>query len=89
MHSVHVTVTLNGEIPDVPAHLAEVVSTVSSQAGFVHGYWLAPMNGHGHAYAFYDTEEHARAGAPPLGQHGEYEQVFISAVELCPVAAHA
>lgn len=89
MHSLHVSVTITGDIPDVPAHLAEVVSTVSSQPGFIHGYWLAPVDGQGHAYTFFDTEEHARASAPEMGQHGHYEQVYISGVELCPVAASA
>jgi hypothetical protein len=89
MHSVHVSVTLNGEIPDVPAHLAAVVSEVSSQPGFIHGYWLVPKNGKGDAYTFFDTEENARASAPELGPHGRYEEVTISGVELCAVAASA
>ena len=89
MHSLHVTVTIQGEIPDIPAHLAEVVSAVAAKPGFVHGYWLTPANGEGHAYTFFDTEENARAGAPEIGQHADYEQVVISGVELCPVAASA
>jgi len=89
MHSLHVTVTIKGEIPDVPAHLAEVVSDVSSKPGFVHGYWLTPMNGEGHAYTFFDTEEHARASAPEVGWEHPSGAVEIRDVELWPVALSA
>lgn len=91
MHSIHVTVTLTGEFPDDAArqaHLDEVVSYVSSQPGFVHGYWLAPRNGQGDAYAFFDTEEHARASAPALGPHAS-GMAEIKDVDLWPVLASA
>ncbi|MBO0844241.1 MAG: hypothetical protein J2P22_02345 [Nocardioides sp.] len=89
MHSLHVTVTIKHEVPDQAAHLAEVVSYVSAKPGFVHGYWLAPMNGQGHAYTFFDTEENARASAPLIGMEHADGAVEISGVELCPVAATA
>jgi hypothetical protein len=91
MHSLHVTVTIQGEFPDVAtrqAHLAEVVKVVSSKTGFIHGYWLAPRDGVGHGYTFFDTEEHARASAPEVGVVHESGTAIISDVELCPVLAH-
>jgi len=91
MHSIHVTVTMTGEFPDEAArqaHLEQVVSYVSSQPGFVHGYWLAPRNGQGDAYAFFDTEDHARAGAPEIGPHVP-GLVDIKDVDFCPVLASA
>jgi hypothetical protein len=89
MHSLHVTVTIQGEIPDVPTHLEGVASDISSRPGFVHGYWLTPTNGQGHAYTFFDTEENARASAPEVGARHATAPVVISGVELCPVAASA
>jgi hypothetical protein len=91
MHSIHVTVAITGEFPDDAtrqAHLDQVVSQVSSQPGFVHGYWLAPRNGEGDAYAFFDTEEHARASAPQIGPHAS-GLAEIKDVDLCPVIASA
>lgn len=91
MHSIHVTVSILHEFPDDAArqaHLDEVVSSVSSQPGFVHGYWLAPRNGQGDAYAFFDTEQHARASAPQLGPHAS-GMVEIKDVDLWPVLASA
>ncbi len=91
MHSIHVTVSILHEFPDDgarQAHLDEIVSFVSSQPGFVHGYWLAPRHGHGDAYAFFDTEEHAHASAPELGPHAS-GMVEIKDVDLWPVLASA
>jgi hypothetical protein len=91
MHSIHVTVAITGDFPDDTArqaHLDEVVASVSAKPGFVHGYWLAPHDGQGEAFALFDTEEHARAGAPEIGPHVS-GLVSIKDVELRPVLAHA
>jgi hypothetical protein len=86
MHALHVTIDVEGPVP--AGHLDQLVSEVSSRPGFVHGYWLDPIAGEGHAYVFFDTEEHARAKAPAVGdrRHGGPP---IKAVSVCSVAAHA
>jgi hypothetical protein len=86
MHALHVTIDVEGPVP--AGHLDQLVSEVSSRPGFVHGYWLDPIDGEGHAYVFFDTEEHARAKAPAVGdrRHGGPP---IKAVSVCSVAAHA
>jgi hypothetical protein len=90
MHSLHVTVAIQGEFPDAAsqrAHLQQVVSEVSAKPGFLHGYWLAPVDGQGHAYTFFDSEEHARESAPEVG-FVHSGRAVIKDVELCPVLAH-
>lgn len=91
MHSVYVTVSLKGEFPDANAqrsHLEQVVAEVSAKPGFLHGYWLAPTEGVGHAIAFYDTEENATSAAPEIGlEHSNMAR--ITGVELAPVLVSA
>ena len=89
MHSIYVTVTLKEAFPDSAAqraHLDQVVSEVSSKPGFLHGYFMAPTDGTGHAIVFYDTEENATAAAPEIGfEHSG--MAVITGVELAPVVA--
>lgn len=91
MHSLHVTVAIQGEFPDDAArqsHIDEVVAEISSKPGFMHGYWTAPIEGVGHAYTFYDTEENAKASAPPVGFEHHSGTAVIKDVDLRPVLAH-
>ncbi|HEY3530670.1 MAG TPA: hypothetical protein VGK78_16100 [Nocardioides sp.] len=88
MHSLHVTVALQGDLDPIArqAHLDQVVSEVASKPGLVHAYFLAPHDGVGSAYAFFDTEEHAREGAPEIGfVHSGV--ALIKDVEVLPVMA--
>lgn len=91
MHSLHVTVAVQGEFPDEAArraHLDQVIAEISSAPGFRHGYLTVPIDGVGHAYTFYDTEESALAAAPAVGFEHDSGMAVIKDVELAPVAAH-
>jgi hypothetical protein len=85
MHAIHVTVATVDHVPD--GHLDRIVADVSSRPGFVHGYWLEPQDGTGHAYAFFDTEEQARAKAPAIGAGPDGVQILD--VEFSRVLASA
>lgn len=89
MHSLHVTVAISGQFADEAArqaHLDQVVQEISSTPGILHGYLTAPVDGVGHAFTFYDSEENARASAPPVGfEHSP--GAVIKDVEIAPVAA--
>jgi hypothetical protein len=90
MHSLHVTVAIQGEFADDAArqcHLDQVVQEISATPGLLHGYLTVPIDGVGHAYTFYDTEENARASAPPIGFEHPSGMAVIKDVELAPVAA--
>ena len=91
MHSLHVTVAVQGEFPDEAArqaHLEQIAQEISAAPGFLHGYLTVPVDGVGHAYTFYDTEENARASAPAVGFEHDSGMALIKDVELAPVAAH-
>jgi hypothetical protein len=64
MHAVVVDV----EIADLEAArrgLEQLVPAVTQAPGFVAGWWLSFDDGTGMSIAVYETEEEARAGAPP------------------------
>lgn len=91
MHSLHVTVAVQGEFPDETArraHLEQIAQEISSSPGCLHGYLTVPIDGVGHAYTFYDTEENATASAPAVGFEHDSGMALIKDVELAPVAAH-
>jgi len=64
MHAVVVDV----EITDLDAAqrgLEQIVPAVRQAPGFVAAWWVRLGDGTGTSIAVYDTEEQARAGAPP------------------------
>jgi len=63
MHAAVVTVTVDESIDPERKMLREgIIPLVSSQPGFVTGYWLEPVDGHGLSFVIYDTEANARGG---------------------------
>jgi hypothetical protein len=64
-----------------------LVPTVKASPGFVAGYWIRLDDSHGTSVVVFDTEEHARAGAPPVG--AEMDGVRISALEFGEVMGSA
>ena len=69
MHAALVSVTIaDGHFDDARKALEEqVIPMVKSAPGAVAGYWLAPEDGKGWSIVIFETEEQARATAPPAG----------------------
>jgi hypothetical protein len=66
----------------------EVIPRVSALPGFVHGYWLAPVEGVGTSLVLFETEEQARAGMPPVGSNPA-PGVTIESAEVRTLAGNA
>ncbi len=79
MHAQVVTV----EFTDAEAaikNLDELVPNVKASPGFVAGYWVRLDDAHGTSIAVFDTEDQARAGAPPVGAEMDGVRVASSRV---------
>ena len=64
MHAVVVTVEITD--PDAARQgLAELIPQIKAAPGFVAGYWVRIDGTHGTSVVVFETEEQARAGAPP------------------------
>ena len=66
----------------------DIVPNVSAAPGFVSGYWLAPVGNEGTAVVIFDTEEQARATAPPVGANPG-PGVTVTSLEFREVVASA
>ncbi len=86
MHAHIVTVDFTDADAAVK-NLEELVPAVKASPGFVAGYWVRIDDAHGTSIAVFDTEDHARAVAPPVG--GEMDGVRITSVEVGEVMGHA
>jgi len=81
---------VNVDITDMDAArkgLEELVSTVKAAPGFVAGYWITFDEGHGSSVSVFETEEQARAIAPPVG--GGMEGVTVTGVQVGEVVGSA
>ena len=67
--------------------LEELVPTVKAAPGFVAGYWIRLDEGHGTSVSVFETEEQARAAAPPVG--GGMAGVTVTGVQLGEVLGSA
>jgi hypothetical protein len=67
--------------------LEELVPTVKASPGFVAGYWIQLDETHGTSIAVFETEEQARAVAPPVG--GGMGGVTVSGVQIGEVVGSA
>jgi hypothetical protein len=86
MHAQVVTV----DFTDVEAAikgLEELVPNVKASPGFVAGYWVRLDDSHGTSIAVFDTEDHARATAPPVG--AEMDGVKITSMEVGEIMGSA
>ena len=86
MHAQVVTVDFT-DVEAAVKGLGELVPNVKAAPGFVAGYWVRLDDSHGTSIAVFDTEEHARATAPPAG--AEMDGVKITSVEVGEVMASA
>jgi hypothetical protein len=67
--------------------LDELVPNVKASPGFVAGYWVRLDDSHGTSIAVFDTEDHARAGAPPVG--AEMDGVRVTSAQVGQVMGSA
>jgi hypothetical protein len=86
MHAQVITVDLAGREAAVDS-VDRIVPTVKAMPGFVRGYWVMLDESHGMSVTVFETEEQARAAAPPAGA-GE-AGVTITGVQIGEVLARA
>ena len=91
MHAVLVSVSIDeGAEEQARKFLVEaIVPGVKQSPGFVAGYWMAPAGNKGWSVVLFDTEEHARAVAPPAGSRPMDAPVVVDHVEFREVIASA
>jgi hypothetical protein len=91
MYAALVSVTIDeGKESEAKQMLKDVViPMVKGSAGFVAGYWLEPRGDKGWSIALFDTEDHARAGAPPAGARPAGAPVVVDQVDFREVIASA
>jgi hypothetical protein len=90
MHAALVKLTIDPDQAPAAADALthEILPTLRSTPGFIAGYWLEPVDGHGFSFLVFETEEQARRSAPPpsdLAAPG----VSIDDVDFRRVAASA
>jgi hypothetical protein len=66
----------------------EILPAIRSADGFVAGYWLEPVDGHGFAFVVFETEEQAQRSSPPADKW-EAPGVSIGEVDIRRVALSA
>lgn len=88
MHAVVANVSIEPGAQDATRRQLndEVVPMVRSNPGFVAGYWVQLEGNRGTSVVVFDTEEHARAAAPPV-DNPPVEGVKFESVEIGEVAA--
>jgi hypothetical protein len=67
MHAALVKLTIDPDQAPTAANALthDILPTIRSAPGFVAGYWLEPVDGHGFSFVVFETEEQARRSAPP------------------------
>jgi hypothetical protein len=90
MHAALVNLTI---APDQAPAAADalthrILPAIRSAPGFVAGYWLEPVDGHGFSFVVFETEEQARQSTPPAG-NWKAPGVSINNVDFRRVAANA
>lgn len=90
MHATLVQLTIDpDQAPAAASALTgHILPTIRSAPGFVAGYWLEPVDGHGFSFVVFETEEQARRSAPP-DSNWEAPGVSINDVDFRRVAASA
>ena len=67
--------------------LDELIPNVKASPGLVAAYWIRLDDSHGTSMAVYDTEEHARATAPPVG--AEMDGIKVTGSQIGQVMGSA
>jgi hypothetical protein len=90
MHVALVSLTIDpDQAPAAATALTDhVLPAIRSAHGFVAGYWLEPVDGHGFSFVVFETAEQARQSAPPTS-NWDAPGVSINDVDVRRVAASA
>jgi hypothetical protein len=90
MHAALVKLTIDQDQAPAAANALthDILPTIRSAPGFVAGYWLEPVDGHGFSFVVFETEEQARRSAPPASNWAA-PGVSINDVDFRRVAASA
>jgi hypothetical protein len=90
MHAALVKLTVDPDRAPAAARTLtdDILPTIRSAPGFLAGYWLEPADGQGFSIVLFETEEQARASAPPASSW-DAPGVTITGVEFRRVAATA
>jgi hypothetical protein len=90
LHAALVRLTVDPDKAPAAAEAltSDILPRVRSASGFIAGYWLEPEDGRGVSVVLFETEEQARAAAPPLDSWAA-PGIVITAVEFRRVAAIA
>ena len=90
MFAALVSLTIDPEQAPAAANALtdDILPAIRSADGFVAGYWLEPVDGHGFAFVLFETEEQARRSSPPT-DNWEAPGVDIGDVDIRRVALSA
>jgi hypothetical protein len=90
MHAVIVTVELDEAVAGNAEEMLnqQVIPAVKAAPGFVAGSWLERGDGKGLSVVLFESEETARAAAPPVGLNPS-PGVIVGSVDIRAVAASA
>ncbi|HKY12414.1 MAG TPA: hypothetical protein VJL85_03640 [Gaiellaceae bacterium] len=90
MHAALVNLTIDPDQAPAAANALthDILPAIRSAPGFVAGYWLEPVDGHGFSFVVFETEEQARRSAPPASNWAA-PGVSINDVDFRRVAASA
>jgi hypothetical protein len=90
MHAALMKLTIDPDQAPAAANALthDILPAVRSAPGFVAGYWLEPVDGHGFSFVVFETEEQARRSAPPASNWAA-PGVSIDDVDFRRVAASA
>jgi len=91
MYAALVSVTIDAGKEDEARQVLteQIVPMVKASPGFVAAYWMEPQGGKGWSIAIFDTEENARATAPPAGTRPPGAPVTVDYVEFREIIASA
>jgi hypothetical protein len=89
MYAALVSVTIDPAQADASRSMLneQVVPMVKAAPGFVAGYWTEPENGRAFSMVVFESEEQARAVAPPKGS-SPAAGVVVDTLEFREVIAH-
>jgi len=90
LHAALVRLTVDPDNAPAAAEAltSDILPRIRSASGFVAGYWLEPADGRGFSVVLFETEEQARAAAPPLSSWAA-PGIDITDIEFRRVAATA
>ena len=90
MHAALVNLTIDPDQAPAAANALtdHILPAIRSAHGFVAGYWLEPVDGHGFSFLVFESEEQARRSAPPAS-NWDAPGVSINDVAVRRVAVSA